>query len=125
MTKQFQATKSHKILIASATTFALFSAVSLWLWQAGNLPLYVGLISVAITCFPVVEICENRLRIIGWFGIKQQFDLSAPLELASTGDEIVLKQGRVGAGLGRYVIGKDQFDEVVQILSESIENVGM
>ena len=83
-----------------------------------SLPLLIGRF-VAITRSPVVEVRENQLSILGWFGGKQQFDLSAPIELASTGDEIVLKQGKVGAGLGKYVIGQNQFDEVVEILKES------
>ena len=135
MMKLFQATRRQKILIASLIAFALlFSATALWLWKLGSMPIYVGLISVvilllligrfvAITRSPVVEVRENQLNIFGWFGGKQQFDLSAPIEMASSGDGIVLKQGKAGAGLGRYVIGKDQFDEVVQILNESPGNV--
>ena len=135
-TKQFQATKNQKILIASSTTLALlFSAVALWLWQVGNLPIYVGLVSVVIlllliggfvtiTRSPIVEIRENQLSILGWFGNKSQFDLSAPIEMASNHEGIVLKQERVGAGLGRYEIGKNQFDEVVQLLDESTGNGG-
>jgi hypothetical protein len=131
MTKLFQATKSQKILIAGSTAFVLpFSATALWLWQIGNMPIYFGLISVvvlllligrfvAITRSPVVEVHGNHLNILGWFGGKKQFDLSAPIEMASTGGGIVLKQGKAAAGLGRYVIGKNQFDEVVQILEES------
>ena len=97
--------------------------------------MYVGLFSVVILMFfigryvviarcPVVEIRENQLNIFGWFGSKKQFDLSAPIEMASTVDGIVLKQGKTGVGLGRCVIGKKQFDEVVQILSESTGNDG-
>jgi hypothetical protein len=136
MTKTFQATKGQKILIGSSAAFSsLFSGTTLWLWKSAAIPLYVGLIWGAIMLFfigrlvaiarsPVVEICENRLQIIGWFGSKQQFNLSAPLEMASDGYGIVLKQGRVSAGLSRYVIGKNEFDEVVQILGESMGNVG-
>lgn len=136
ITKLFQATKSQKDLIVGSTAFALlFSATALWLWQVGKLPIYVGLISavillfligryVAITRTPVVEVRDNQLSIFGWFGGKKQFDLSAPIEMASTSDGIVLKQGRTGAGLSSYAIGKKQFDEVVQILNQSTGSVG-
>lgn len=98
------------------------------------MPIYVGMISVvilllligrlvAITCLPVVEVHDNQMSVFGWFGGKQQFDLSAPIELGSAGDGIVLKQGKTGTGLSRYVIGKYQFDEVVQILKDSTESV--
>ena len=130
-TKLFRATRSQKILIFGSAAFALlFSVAAFLFWRIGKMPIYVGLISViillllvgryaALTRFPVVEVRENQLNVFGWFGGKSCFDLSTPIEVASGGDAIVLKQGKSGAGLSKYVIGKEQFDEVIGILSRS------
>lgn len=135
-TRMFQAIRGQKILIiGSATVALLFSLTAFWLWQIGKMPIYVGVISViilvsfvgrsvAVTRFPVVEIHDNRMDVYSWFGIRKQFDLSSPIEIAVGSYGIVMKQGRTGAGFGKEVIGKDQFDEFISLLSAASKNGG-
>ena len=130
-TKSFQASKSQKILIISSSAFvALFSVAAFQLWQVGKMPSYVVAISLAIllllivrfvtlTRFPVVELRDNQMSVIGWFGGRTQFDLSAPIEFTSSGNGIVMKQSGSGAGLGKYVVGQVQFDEILEVLRKT------
>ena len=136
MTKLIQATKGYKIFVVCSVVFVfLYTALALWLWSDGLMPLYVALISVVVflslirrfivtTRLPAVEVRENELIIYGWFGGKKLINLSAPIDMASNGSGIVLKRGRSGAAIGRYVIGKEQFDEITRLLSESTRNTG-
>jgi len=135
-TRIFQATRGQRILIFYSCTVALlFSLSAFWFWKIGRIPIYVGvflvipLVSfvgryVAIKRFPVVEIRGSRVDVYSWFGVRKQFDLSSPIEFAVGSYGIVMRQGRTGAGFARGVIGKDQFDELISMLSAASKNGG-
>ena len=132
-TKSFRATKGQISLLIGTTILFLSPLVSS-IFSEAMPPLLVGFSSLvaisligrvnAVIRHPVVGFEQNRMDVYSWFGIRKCFDLSSPIEVAVGSYGIVLKQGTVGAGFGREVIGKDQFDEFIRLLSDSTKNGG-
>jgi len=129
--RRIYATQKQKLLVlVSSMAAAAVCVGAFWLWQIEKAPLYVGIAFafgaialigriIAISRVPAVVLDGNTLTVSGWFGGARIFDLSAPIEIADQAGVIVLKQGQSGAGIARYVIGSNQFDEVAKAIRQS------
>lgn len=132
MTSVFEVTRGQKVLIAGTVALNLLLSVStVWLWTLGHMPFYMVLVWVAgllffagrfsaIHRFPAAVVRGSELIVYGWFGSTSRIRLDSPFEFYSTGYLISMSQGRSTAAVARYVIGKESFNELVDLLRTSM-----
>lgn len=131
MTSVFEVIRGQKILIAGTVVLnLLLSVLTVWLWTLGHMPFYMVLVWVsgllffigrfsAIHRFPAAVVRGIELTVYGWFGSTSRIKLDAPFEFYSTGYLMCMSQGRSTATVARYVIGKERFNELVDLLRTS------
>ena len=134
MTSVFEVIKGQKILIAGTVVLnLLLSVLTIWLWTLGHMPAYMVFVWIAgllffvgrfgaIHRFPAAVVRDGELTVYGWFGTTSCINLDAPFEFYSTGYLVSMSQGRSTAAVARYVIGKERFDELVDLLLTSRGN---
>ena len=134
MTKVFEVIRGQKVLLAGTIALnLLLSVITIWLWTLGHMPFYMVLVwiagllffigrFIAIHRFPAAVVRDSELTVYGWFGRTSHIDLDAPFDFYTTGYLISMRQGRSTAWVARYVIGKERFNELVDLLLTSRGN---
>ena len=127
----FRATKLQIALLIGAGLFFLLPMTVLIHFDIMTIPLSAFALLIAIVLigraiaiirFPVAEIRENQLDVYTWFGFRRRFDLTRPIDFSVGTYGIVLKQGRTGAGFGREVLSRSQFEEFISYLDAVSSN---
>lgn len=125
--KRFLARRSHKLLITAVSIFCgVVGVIGVWLWTLEKMP---GLFAVSFGLFgvifgvrlfalnrnPVVVINGPVIGVFGWTGVRRDFDLRIEMDVSTSSGQIIVKQGRVGAGISKYTVGKENFEELVDL----------
>jgi len=135
MKKLFFASYPQKALLIFAILLStIVCLLSLWLWSLGKAPVVIIIVFGLFSTFlvyrlyglnvnPVVLVDEPTIKILAWSTSYVTFDLKMKMDVYLDDNQIIVKQGGVGAGISRYVVGNTAFDELAEIFN-GVKGIG-
>ena len=127
--KVYLATLTQKILLVLGSFFfAGASALGMWLWHLGHVPMAFGIVFglfgvlfvirlYRVISNPIVTVNGLEVSVLGWMWGTSEFHLGRDIDTAITSHQIFMKQGSIGAGITLDSVGDEAFNELVELLN--------